>query len=220
MSRIPYLISFIIMLFLPIAESFGQERDFSETEYDKLVDDLGYNDTKKALRLKKQFVPKDLDAKEEDETASFSGGGLLLQLVAYMLMLALVVIILYLIFSNVKLDKKIDVVEVDYDEIEDIEDIDADAAYKAAVAKGDYRLAIRMQFIRCLQILSAKERIEWEKEKTNRDYTREIKNTEMKRSFRELATVFERSWYGEVAVDVSSFRIYDQKFLTFFNSMK
>ena len=239
--RASYLLVFLFLVGIPFSKMAGQERAVSEEEFEALAGQLeevvrrkkvsegefnsltkklDYEKTKKVLKLRKKYIPKEKDL-EGNEVKGFKGGGALLQLVAYFLMFALVAGILYMIFSRIRLDKKIDVEDkATLEEIEDIEDIDADAAYKAALAAEDYRLAIRMQFIKCLQILSGEEHIEWEKEKTNRDYAREINNTDLKRSFRELANVFERSWYGEKPVDRATFQYYDQKFLTFFNSMK
>lgn len=214
-----YLVFLFAVMFLTSFELGSQKRHISEREFDTLVNELGYNETKKALRIRDKFIPKDIEVEEKEVQTSSGAGAALLHLLAYGLMGFLIVLIIYMIFSNVQLDKKIDVDELDLEEIEDIENVAADAAYKAAVASGDYRLAIRMQFIKCLQLLNEAEHIEWEKEKTNRDYTREIKDREMKRSFRELATIFEQTWYGDVDMDIQEFRLYDQRFLSFFNTL-
>ena len=215
-----YVVFLFAFLVFPSWQMQSQEKNISEEEFQVLVDQLDYSKTKKALRIRDKFVPKDLEPDEEKTPDSSGAGGALLHILAYGLMGFLVVLIIYMIFSNVQLDKKLDKDEMDLDEITDLGDIDADAAYQAAIARGDYRLAIRMQFIKCLQTLSAAGHIEWEKEKTNRDYTREIKDREMKRSFRELASLFEYTWYGDVDVDTQLFRVYDKRFVDFFNVLQ
>lgn len=226
--RINYLIIFLLLLMAPICSLGAQEVEarpaVSEEEFQGKIEELGFNKTKKVLRLRERHKKK--QKKEKQQTREIKsrnkGDGALLKLVSYAIMLGLFVLILYMVFSQVKLDKKIDpkLTTGELVDIEDINEVDADAAYKTAIASGDFRLAIRMQFIKCLQTLSAKEYIDWEKEKTNRDYARELSDSGLRQSFRELANVFEKTWYGEVATDRQMFQIYDQKFLSFFNSVK
>ena len=215
------------MMYTPVYSQEGK-RVITEPEYERIVDNLGINDTKKIWKLREDLRTKK-DEEEEEEIeyverppAKKSGDGFLLKLVAYLVIIGLVIAIIYMVFSSVKVDKKINLKdkEIDIDDIEDIEDIDAVSAYKSAILAGDYRLAIRMQFIKCLQTLSTGGYIDWEKEKTNRDYAREISQSELRRSFRELATIFERCWYGDVSLDRISFQSYDQKFLTFLNATR
>ena len=58
------------------------------------------------------------------------------------------------VFSNVKIQKKAVSPDLIIDsEEENVEEIDALNGYLFAVANGDYRLAVRMQFIRVLLYL-------------------------------------------------------------------
>jgi len=211
-----WLIYMFLILVQPIL--FGQEAPVSDQQYEALVEELGYDKTKNRLRLRAKYHVKPQEQKSTKRASPF--GSIALQFIAYLLVFTLVGLILYMVFSNIQIEKSLDHVEDDFEEIENIEDVDADAAYKAAVAAGDYRLAIRMHFIKCLQVLAEKDHIEWEREKTNRDYNREISNSEVKRTFREVATIFERCWYGEESLDVIAFRRYDQSFLDLLNLVK
>ena len=122
-----------------------------------------------------------------------------------------------MVFVNVKIDKTITTPNDEGEEIEDIEDIDADAQYKRAVSEHNYKLAIRMQFIKILQILTHKEIIEWQNDKTNRDYIREIKNRETKIAFRTNSNYYEKAWYGDEEINYTTFRSIDQNLMDFIN---
>lgn len=208
----------LILLFTVTLNSGGPKHEVTEAEYEQIVEDSGLGKTKKRLRLREKFYPKF----EEQKPKKFSGAAVILKLIAYGMVIALVVLLIYLLISSINSDRKVS--DNSYigqeEEIENIEDVDAEANYKAALAAGNYRLAIRMQFIRCLQLLTQKEHIEWEKEKTNRSYYREIRETEIKHDFRELATIFERCWYSDEDLDVTLFRTYDQRFFNFINKLR
>jgi len=195
----------------------GQITNEKTEKYNQLVEELGYEKTKKGLRLREKFYPK---KEEEKKEVNLKSAGIIFQIFAYGLVIGLAVFILYLIFSNIQVDKKVETEVNIHEDLEDIEEVDADAGYKAAIDAGDYRLAIRMQFIKCLQKLSAAELIEWENEKTNRHYYRELKDPEVKQNFRQIANIFERCWYADVTLDVTEFRRYDQTFLTFLNLVR
>jgi len=211
MHRLLFIL--LVLLCLNLEAQYSESnKEITTVEFEQLRAELGYDRTKRILRLRKKYIPK---KPEEVETKPINPlSSMFFSLVAYAAILILVALIVYLIFSNVRTDKKVDKVLGDMEEIEDIEDIDADKAYKAALAAGNYRVALRMQFIRFLQLLNSKEEISWEREKTNRDYHRELKGSDLRSNFRELATIYERVWYGEEPLDVQKFRIYDQKFIT------
>lgn len=179
---------------------------------------LEYDKTKKGLSLRDRFKPK-IEEEEEIKPRRRSIGFGGLELLAYVAIGLLIIGILYLIFDNVKIDKKIKVEEEEDEEIENIEDIDADAIYKKAIAEGNYKLAIRMQFIKILQILTQKDIIEWKNEKTNRDYIREITDGSLKRDFRTNSNYYEKAWYGDEEVNFGAFRVIDQKLTDFINKI-
>ncbi len=200
---------FILSLFLSVnglsqIDSLGQRFVNSETFIEKQAE-LEYDKTKKGLVLRDRWYPKPEEVKPKTSLGPF---GILMRILtqgfAYIIVILLLSIIVYLIFSNIKIDKKIEK-DLDFiDEVENIEEIDAEALYKQAKADGNYPLAIRLQFISILQILSAREHIYWEKEKTNRDYYREIEDRNTKTGFRTNANIFERVWYGDQEIDLNS----------------
>ena len=74
-----------------------------------------------------------------------------------------------------------------------------------ALAKGDYRLAHRYQFLSTLQILQKNNWIHWGKDKTNHDYLFATSGQVFHTSFRDLVNAFDLVWYGERVIDEKIF---------------
>jgi len=73
------------------------------------------------------------------------------------------------------------------------------------LANDDYRLAIRYHYLYILQRLELKQYINWEIQKTNHDYEREITNENLRNGFKNLTYLYDFVWYGHFNVDKISF---------------
>ncbi|MDB5141376.1 MAG: hypothetical protein JWQ66_89 [Mucilaginibacter sp.] len=131
----------------------------------------------------------------------------------YVILGAAAFLIVYLIFKLVGVDllkffrKKKDITEVPYTEsIENIHEINFDDAIENALLVKDYRLAVRLLYLRCLKQLSDSNVINWKLGKTNSAYLNEITDTEQRRQFSIVTRQFEYVWYGDFPVDGQSFQ--------------
>jgi len=94
-----------------------------------------------------------------------------------------------------------------YDEsLENIHEIDFDAEIEKAVTQHNYRLAVRMLYLRSLKQLSDATLIKWQPEKTNNAYVNELDNAEQRMAFKLLTYQFEYIWYGEFVIDGNIFK--------------
>ena len=66
-----------------------------------------------------------------------------------------------------------------------------------ALAKNDFRLAVRYSYLQVLKLLSEKELISWEPQKTNDDYIKEISKTELQNPFIKITRLYDFTWYGD-----------------------
>jgi Domain of unknown function (DUF4129) len=92
---------------------------------------------------------------------------------------------------------------------------DLAALIKQAVQSGNYRLAIRYQYLQTLYKLSAKNLIEMAADKTNHQYVREITNANYQNDFAALTLNYEYVWYGEFAIDENIYRRLESGFSQF-----
>jgi len=81
--------------------------------------------------------------------------------------------------------------------------------------EGDYRSAIRYQFLFVLKKLSDKKSINWNPEKTNKDYVAELKAPHLKNDFSNLSYIFEYVWYGEFSIDEQSYQKFKAQYQAF-----
>lgn len=120
------------------------------------------------------------------------------------IIIAIVLLIIYLNRKRIKFDKifipkdqKATKIILDFDE-ENIEEADFEELTRQALEAGNYKVAVRYQFLDVLKRLDAARMIRWEPYKTNFEYLLEIKNPEVKKHFRNAALVFDYIWYGNL----------------------
>ncbi len=93
-----------------------------------------------------------------------------------------------------------------------IHDIDYEKDIREALHKMDYRLAVRLWFLRTLKTLSDEELLKWTIDKTNSDYYYELSGSTFQKEFGEVTNVYDYIWYGEFPVDAGSYSIAEDKF--------
>ncbi|WP_374465559.1 DUF4129 domain-containing protein [Chryseobacterium sp.] len=80
---------------------------------------------------------------------------------------------------------------------------------------GDYRSAIRYQFLFILKKLSDKKLISWNPEKTNKDYSAELKTPHLKNDFSNLSYIFDYVWYGEFNIEEENYQKFKNQYQAF-----
>ena len=90
---------------------------------------------------------------------------------------------------------------------------------KEALDAKDYRGAIRIYFIFIIRDLTEKGLIQWEKEKTNFQYLRELSNYENYQDFNVSVSYFEIIWYGKRELDQSTFNQIKPNFTRFLDKL-
>ncbi len=89
--------------------------------------------------------------------------------------------------------------------IENIHEINIEDEINEAISVGNYRLAVRMLYLKTLKQLNEAGLIHWDINKTNNQYSNEISNTEQRLRFNLLTRQFEYIWYGEFNIDAKAF---------------
>lgn len=92
---------------------------------------------------------------------------------------------------------------------EDIHGMDFDKLISEALDKQAYRLAIRLQFLQALKLLTDHQYVFWQPGKTNHDYLKELKADHLKAGFTELNHYFEYAWYGNFSVNEALYKKVD-----------
>ncbi len=104
-------------------------------------------------------------------------------------------------------------VQIDIEHIEENLNIaELDPLIKHAIAQKQFALAIRLYYLATIKELNILGAIQWKKDKTNREYTREMRPHRLFEPFRETTSIFERIWYGDTLVDEATFTLIQPAF--------
>ncbi len=151
-------------------------------------------------------------------TFSGKGGEITWGIIQYILIAAAIVVIIILLLKNnaraLFLGKSASVA-IDLKEFEsDINTIDFNKLITEALSKKDLRKAVRLHFLKLLKSLADKNLIQWKIDKTNRDYSIELKNSRFDEQFKEIAMLYEYYWYGDFPIDEEKYNATVEKFKT------
>ena len=126
-------------------------------------------------------------------------------------------LILYLYNSNASLFRKSrNIADEETDaETSDIFTINYQKEIDKAVGTSNYRLAVRLMFLRLLRNLSDKNFIQYKQDTTNFDYMMQLHPTGMYPGFSRLARHYEYGWYGQFDIDKEKYSIIKNEFENF-----
>ena len=110
--------------------------------------------------------------------------------------------------------------EIPYETLgENIHAIDFTESIAEAITQKNYRLAVRLYYLKALKELTDREMIDWRINKTNRSYVYELNSPTLRPDFEQITLQFEYAWYGDFPVDEEQFTNIKNQFLTFSNSI-
>jgi len=100
-----------------------------------------------------------------------------------------------------------------------IEEIDLSKLISDSIQSGNYRNAIRYLYLDSLKNLSASNKIDWDFQKTNSDYYRELKDPTLKNLFKKVSYLYDYVWYGEFDLNETSFKEAQSEFESLKNQL-
>ncbi len=142
------------------------------------------------------------------------------QIILWLVIIAgfLTFLILYLQNSNVRLFRKTSSnIDIDEEgkEQDDIFSINYTKEIAKAESMSNYRLAVRLLFLRLLKDLSDKNIIQYKPDNTNFDYLAQLYSTEKYQDFFRITRHYEYSWYGQFDIDKEKFAVIKNDFKIF-----
>ena len=126
-------------------------------------------------------------------------------------------LIMYLYNSNVGIFRKTNVIseEDGFSETRDIFSINYQREIDRSVEAGNYRLAVRLMFLRLLKHLSDRNIIQYKPGNTNLDYLTQMQTGTMYGEFFRLTRNYEYCWYGQFEIDREKFEVIKKDFDNF-----
>lgn len=210
-----------------------QERPFNEVEWKSIIDGIDYSGKppkKKEEAKRQQEGQQEGRRRYPSRRSTWEAGGIGAMFMRLLLIILLVALVAVLVrhllgLEGVSRKKKAvtsgGAVQIDLERIEEnIHETDLEQFIRQALEKEDYGLAIRLYYLAILKELSLKKAIKWKKDKTNRDYQRELRGTKLADAFGEVTFIFERAWYGRSRLCESDFKLIEPKFQHFMYAIK
>ncbi len=132
-----------------------------------------------------------------------------LKYVFYFIVVGLVIFLIVKIILNLNKNPNIKKQKLSVESLKEIEEkiheVDLEQLLLEALADKNYHIAMRLNFLIIIKLLSEKKLIDWAKEKTNWEYFSEIKNALLKDGFKKIVIIFEPVWYGEYILTEDSY---------------
>jgi hypothetical protein len=99
-----------------------------------------------------------------------------------------------------------------------MEEYDADnidEKIREAIQNGHYRTAIRLMYLKTLNVLNEKQMIALHSKSTNNDYIQQMQKQPAGNDFKMLTQIYEYVWYGEFQPSENQFRTIEVNFNRF-----
>jgi len=145
----------------------------------------------------------------EKISSGFAHGGSIL---LYTLLALFVAFLIYIILKAAGIDPtrllkgSSQQVSLPYTESsENIHAINFDEEIEKAISQHNFRLAVRLLYLKCLKQLSDTSLINWQIDKTNSIYLYELGDSPQRGPFSILTRQFEYVWYGNFPIDQQAF---------------
>ncbi|NOQ74665.1 MAG: hypothetical protein GQ574_21815 [Crocinitomix sp.] len=157
------------------------------------------------------------------QSPSFGGLSWLGYLFLGVFAVGLIYLIYYLFINAERKGSKIKIGEGGFN-IEDVNPIEIPLTelqrlLQEALARKDYRGAVRIYFMFIVRDLAEKKHIKWEKEKTNFHYLREMSGKNEFHDFNVSVSYFEIIWYGKRELDADKFEQVRPNFTQFLDKL-
>lgn len=146
------------------------------------------------------------------------GGGRLLNILTWIfIVLVMTFFVLKIIgMDTLALFGKVNKKNDEYEVLEEnLHQLNFGEAIEQAVTIKNFRLAVRLLYLQCLKKLTDKELINWQPNKTNRQYARELEGGRLGEPFRNITNSFEYAWYGEFPLVKEGYEVLYNEFQTF-----
>lgn len=98
---------------------------------------------------------------------------------------------------------------------EDIFAINYQQEIDKAARSGNYRLAVRLMFLRLLKNMSERNIIQYKQDKTNLDYLIQLRPTSYYNKFFRITRNYEYAWYGLFAINETAYQAIENDFKDF-----
>jgi hypothetical protein len=190
---------YLVFIVIPsaIGKNINHNAQFDERYWKELVKEKQYNEndyTPPKLKPKDKALQNEIDLPKPIKYA-------LLLLALFALIIAIFYVIRMIRSAKNEPSKKVALNDIRLENIASIELSEFDKEIHKYLDNGDFKLAFRWRFLKLLKHLEEKNLIQFERDKTNKDYYHELNNQiSMHQAFGVLCLNFDPIWYGHKSI--------------------
>lgn len=214
MKKLLFIFLFVVACLGVTNAQSKAEVQLDKEQWSELSDGRDYVDNYKTPKPKENKQDK---TKNNTQISNHSSSDFRLgeaRFIVYFLVVILIIVIIVRVLSKSQSNAKIDEKAVSFENITEIEErmheLSLDDLLAQALNGGNLRLALRLNFLIIIKLMTQGKVIKWKKDKTNWEYHREIKNRAIADQFREVILNFEGFWYGEHPLSETNYRYADK----------
>jgi uncharacterized protein YlbG (UPF0298 family) len=215
-------ISFIMLLATSVYAA--NEKKLNHDKWEKLTKDLSYQDDIKKVQKEKYQRSNSNNEKNTSKPInipSFNLSGLAQIILIILVVILLVYIINRFVTKGIATNQSVESLNIDADTAEEkLLETDVDYLLNKAKNAKDWRLALRIYYLKMLKTLHEFNYIEWQKQKTNYQYNIELKNWHALADWKNITHHYERSWYGEKYINEVEFNEQENKLIQMLQQIK
>ena len=220
-GRTYVILRFIIVFFLLCLSSLSYSQ--SVTASDKLNEHRSFDEERlKNARGNEEFQYGKKPVREISRRELKGVSGSLWTFLMYSFVFLMLGVLAFFIWQKTMggSSGKAIVEKIEFETEEDIRKLDLKELIAQALSNQNYRLAIRLLYLSTLKSLTQGGLIDWQPNKTNQDYRRELAATSLANDFDLLTLQFDYIWYGNISVGPQHYDQVSAMFQQFQRKMK
>ncbi|MFA9389976.1 MAG: hypothetical protein ACERKD_09220 [Prolixibacteraceae bacterium] len=97
--------------------------------------------------------------------------------------------------------------------------IDYNNEIRLQIDQQQFRLAVRLLYLKVIDQLRNKNFIQYSKDKTNLDYLFDLPNNDLKSNFFQVTRIYNHVWYGETEIAKEQFLSFEKSFQSIFSAI-
>lgn len=199
-------------------------RDFSSDDWESLVEELDYSGEPKKEKAEREVTPPSSSGSSSSSSrrspfSGFKGGSDIMKVILIFGLAGLLGWLLFRLMGQGETKiapsgvsergQRISLERIE----EQLEQTDVDHFIREAEAERAYHKAVRLHFLALLKTLSETGQLQWKKDRTNRVYLNQMRESELFTDFRDLTMDYERIWYGDHHPEYDLYQLLRQRFL-------
>lgn len=218
------ILSSLLVLLVSIRYSCAQsgeqvsEEVLNHEQWEELSENIDYTETYK------EFEKKDKTLKEKKRKERNPINLHALKPILIAIIIGILAVLLFLVMNKffkffdervTNTELKATVENLD----ENIHNADFDYLLNQALSNNEFKLAIRILYLKIIKQLSDNQSITWKREKTNSHYVREMASGKLGKPFAFLTLVYEEAWFSDHLIDRNKYEQISDHFFTFINKL-